>query len=109
VAAESEVVIAVSNICCSADGTIAAAIIIFFVEVLPLSLDRSTYHCIAGLGTAVMPAADFKDAIAIGYSLAIAIAIATGHKMMAISFIIFKVSSLTQPFSILVLNCFSKA
>jgi hypothetical protein len=54
-----------------------------------------------------MPAVNFKVAIAIGCSLAIAIT--TGHKMMVVSFIIFKVSSPAQLFSILVLNYFSKA
>jgi hypothetical protein len=104
-------VIAAGNIavCCAANGTKAAAIIIFFVEVQQLSLGRNTCRCIAGLelGTAATKTTVVEVARAIGGSQAVAIV--TGHNMIAISFIIFRESSPTQPFSILELNYFSKA
>jgi hypothetical protein len=101
-----EPVIAASNICCSANGTIAAAIIISFVEVQPLSLGRNTCRCCIAGYTITVQTTDFKDVRAIGP----VVTIVTDHKMTAVSFIIFKESSPTQPFSILgQLNYFSKA
>jgi hypothetical protein len=61
--------ITVGNIYYSVNGTIAAAIIKFFVEVQPPSLGRNTCRCTGGLDTAaIVPVTDFKDAKAIGGS-----------------------------------------